>query len=463
MSKKNNAAVPVQCGQTYNLTIDDLGARGEGIGKIDGFTVFAPGALPGEQIQWQATVVKKNYATGRCQQIITPSPSRCQPRCPLSTRCGGCQIQNLSYAAQLEWKERTVRETLSRIGGVTTPNVLPVKFAAEPWRYRNKMQFPVGMQRGKTVIGCYAAGSHRVVNTNNCLIQQDGNNDIIRAVREVAAQYGIAIYDEGTGRGLLRHIVGRVGADGELMLVLVTAGENLLHAPEIIRTLRKKLPRLVSLHQNIQPAVTNVVMGEQTKLLWGKPIIHERIGEFTFAVSPNSFFQVNTAATEILYDTVREFAALTGSETVLDAYCGIGTIGMYLAKQAQEIIGVEIVPSAVKDAAQNAALNHISNATFKQGDAAKLVPELINAGKAPNVVILDPPRSGCAPSVVAAVGELAPSRLIYVSCNAATLARDAALLRPYGYEITAVQPVDMFPQTANIETVALFLRVSAVK
>ena len=454
-----NPTVFLQKGRIYETIIDDLGTRGEGIGKIDGFTVFVPGALPGEKIRWQAAEIKKNYAVGELREILLPSPNRIVPRCSRFPACGGCRLQHLAYDAELALKQKRVEETLRRVGKIDAPQILPVKGAADPWRYRNKMQFPVGRDQNKLLIGCYAAGSHRIIDTDECLIQKQGNNEIIAALRQVVRRCNLSVYDEKNCRGILRHVVGRVNEAGEIMLVLVTATENLPRRSEVITALRENLPRMIGLQQNIQPDKSNVIMGSKTKLLWGKATITEKLGNFVFNISPRSFFQVNTAQAKILYDTAREFAALTGRETLLDAYCGTGTVGLYLATAAKKVIGVEIVASAVEDARENARLNGIENAEFMAGDAAKLMPELLRSGLKPDVIVLDPPRSGSDETFLAAAAKMRPARIVYISCNPATLARDVAFLKNHGYEFGMAQAVDMFPQTMNIETVTLLTAV----
>ncbi|MGP1585325.1 MAG: 23S rRNA (uracil(1939)-C(5))-methyltransferase RlmD [Schwartzia sp. (in: firmicutes)] len=450
--------IPVQVGTLYEMTVERLGHSAEGVGRIDGFTVFVPGALPGERVRLKIVAVKKNYAVGTVEKRLTGSPDRVVPRCPVYEACGGCQLQHLSYAAQLTAKRQQVIDAIERIGGLKSVLVHPVKGMEDPWHYRNKVQFPVGRVGGKIAIGCYASGSHDVIDTENCYIEREGNNDLVNAMREAVQKFGIPVYHEDRHTGVLRHVMGRVGENGDLMAVLVTAVPELRRSREIVRFLRKKLPRLVSVQQNIQTYRNNVVLGRETVLLWGKPTIEDSIGQLTFHISPRAFFQVNTEQAAVLYRQALDYAALTGRETVLDVYCGTGTITLFLAQRAHRAIGIEIVAPAIRDAKKNARDNHIKNAEFLVGDATDVMPRLYRDGIRPDVIVVDPPRAGCTPTVLQSIAAMHPHRIVYVSCHPASLGRDLAILTNLGYQTKEAQPVDMFPMTSHVETVVWMSR-----
>lgn len=441
------------------VTITGLGSSGEGVGKVDGFTVFAQGALPGETVEVELEIVKKNYAAGAVTAIIEAASERVEPLCPVYEECGGCQLQHLSYAGQLAAKEQQVRDALQRIGHLQAVKVLPIIGEDDPWYYRNKMQFPVATETGTLEIGCYAASTHQVVDVASCRIQKQRNNDIVAAARQWMAQYEVPAYDEKTGKGVVRHLMGRVGVNtGEVMAVIITSGYDLPHSKELIKMLREAVPGLKSVVQNINKKQTNIVMGTKTRLLYGKNTIRDRLGTLKFNISAQSFFQVNSAQAEKLYNTAVEFAALTGNETVIDCYCGTGTISLYLAKHAKKVYGVEIIAPAIEDARRNADDNRCENAEFILGDAAVKMQELTEQGVRPDVVLLDPPRAGCDEKVLAAIAQVQPQRIVYVSCNPASLARDLAYLEHNGYQATLAQPVDMFPMTHHVECVVQVVR-----
>ena len=450
--------IPVQQGEKYEITIKTLGASGEGVGRVADFTVFVPGALPGERVLVRIDEVKKTYARGKLVEILEKSPQRISPACPIYDFCGGCQLQHLSYEGQLHWKRQQVVDAVERIGRLSGIEVLPVLGAKEPWFYRNKMQFPVGRKRGKTVIGCFAKGSHDIIDTRDCRIQKEGNNTIVNVMREVVDRLRIPIYDEDRHTGILRHVVGRIGENGEAMVVLVTATKDLPKAKEIIRFLKERVPNLRSVQQNIQTYRNNVILGRETKLLWGKPTIPDRIGKLHFSISARSFFQVNTEQAAVLYEKALEYADLNGMETVIDAYCGTGTITLFLAQKAHRVYGIEIVKPAIDDAKKNARDNRIKNTVFLVGDATELMPRLYHENVHPNVIVVDPPRAGCTETVLKTFAAMHPDRIVYVSCNPATLARDMAFLATLGYMAKEIQPVDMFPQTSHVETLTKLIR-----
>ena len=436
------------------IKIHGLGSNGEGVGKMDGLTVFVEGALPDEEVLAEIETVKKNYAVGRLIEVVKSSSERVEPFCQLYKECGGCQLQHLSYPAQLKWKRRQVIDAIERIGKLDGVEIFDTLGMKNPLRYRNKMQFPVGKN---LIIGCYARGSHKIIDTQSCLIQNAGNDKILDAVRNVAKKFNLQPYDEDTHKGFLRHVMGRVGINGELMIVLVTATKNFPNEKNFVRAFIKELPEVTSIQQNVQTYHNNVILGRDTRILYGKPAIHDKIGNFTFNISARSFFQVNTAQAEVLYKTARNFADLRGNETVIDAYCGTGTIGLFMAKKVRKVIGVEVVNSAIADAIKNARENNIRNAEFIVGDTVKVLPKLTDIYA--EVVIVDPPRAGCDKKVLETFAAMQPEKIIYVSCNPATLARDLKILDELGYKTKKIQPVDMFPFTSHVESVAQVIHV----
>ena len=450
--------VPVKAGAEYIVNISSLGSSGEGVGRVSDFTVFVNGALPGEEVKAKITEVKKTYAIGKLMEVVKASPERIKPACPIYAECGGCQLQHISYEGQMQVKRQQVKDAMERIGHQKDLTVLPVLGAENPWHYRNKVAFPVGKEKGKTIIGCFAQGTHKIIDASNCLIQDELNNDAINAVKEIIDKLGIPAYNEDTHTGVMRHVVARTGMKGQLMVVLVTATQELKRKKEIIKMLRSRLPQMVSLQQNIQTYRNNVILGRETKLLWGRPTIKAKLGKFAFNVSARSFFQVNTRQAEVLYDTALEYAQLTGKETVIDAYCGTGTISLYLAQKARKVYGVEIVSPAIKDAEKNARENNVRNAEFIVGDCTKVMPRLYKQGVRPDVVVVDPPRAGCTEAVLQTFASMQPKRIVYVSCNPATLARDIEIMAKLGYKAKKVQPVDMFSHSSHVETVVLLQR-----
>ena len=436
------------------IKIHGLGSSGEGVGKFDGLAIFVEGALPGEEIVAEIETVKKNYAVGRLVEVVKPSTERVKPFCPLYKNCGGCQLQHMSYPAQLKWKRQQVVDAIERIGKLDGVKIFDTLGMENPLRYRNKMQFPVGKSKAGLVIGCYARGSHKIIDAQSCPIQNAGNDKILAAVRKVAAQFNLPPYDEDTHRGFLRHVMGRVGCDGELMVVLVTATKNFPNEKNFVRALRRELPDVTSIQQNVQTYHNNVILGRDTRILFGKPTIHDKIGKLKFNISARSFFQVNTAQAEVLYNTALDFAEMEGGEIVVDAYCGTGTIGLFFAKTAHRVYGTEIVSSAIADAKKNARENNIRNIEFFIGDAVKIMPRLANAVHFPDVIVTDPPRAGCDKKVLETFAAMETDKIIYVSCNPATLARDLAILNGLGYRTMKIQPVDMFPFTSHVECVA---------
>ena len=458
------------------IKIHGLGSSGEGIGRLirneelgmsneDGnqflipnskfLIVFVEGALPDEEVLVELEARKKNYAVGRLVEVVKKSSERAEPFCPLYKNCGGCQLQHMSYPAQLKWKRQQVVDAIERIGKLDGVEIFDTLGMENPLRYRNKMQFPVGKN---LLVGCYARGSHKIIDTNACLIQNGLNDKILNAVRRVAKKFNLPPYDEDTHRGFLRHVMGRVGCDGEFMVVLVTAAKNFPDEKNFVRALLKELPDVTSIQQNVQTFHNNVILGRDMKILYGKPTIHDKIGGLRFNISARSFFQVNTAQAEVLYKTALDFAELHGRETVIDAYCGTGTISLFLARKARKVIGVEVVSSAIADAKKNSRENKIRNAEFIVGDAVKILPKIFSAGVFAEVVVVDPPRAGCDKKVLETFAAMQPEKIIYVSCNPATLARDLKILSDFGWRTKKIQPVDMFPFTSHVECVAQLIR-----
>ncbi|QAV21815.1 23S rRNA (uracil(1939)-C(5))-methyltransferase RlmD [Paenibacillus chitinolyticus] len=632
------AALPVEKNGEYTAEIIGIGHDGEGVGRVEGFTLFVPGALPGERVRLKVLKLKKQYGYAKLLEVLESSPDRVGAPCPIYDKCGGCQLQHLDYAAQLKVKRQLVVDNLERIGklrvakeadaeagnavgdasvlradtvggnttrpsegfkpadeeitvpedkvindealeskedaddtisgsglqplmdtefvdasdlledesdgnlagdssaqaqtndsenitwdnttgdntiggnaalgigaatgtspiydvsedigestlaaGVKSTNlrrgesteplkqervcaseadgivVYPTIGMSDPWRYRNKAQVPFGEEQGGLVGGFYAQGSHRIIDMETCLIQHANNDEVIAKVKEIGRGLGIRAYQEETHEGLLRHVVVKVGfRTGEIMVVLVTNGKEVPHVAEWIEQIRAAIPGVASICQNVNTGRTNVIFGATTRVLWGREVIYDYIGDVKFAISARSFFQVNPVQTEALYGKALEYAGLTGSETVVDAYCGIGTISLFLAKHAKKVYGVEIVPEAIEDAKRNAELNGIRNAEFAVGGAEDVLPEWQRAGIRPDVIVVDPPRKGCDERLLDTILQLRPERVVYVSCNASTLARDLRVLENGGYRTVCVQPVDMFPHTVHVESVALMSRV----
>lgn len=438
------------------LQIENLGSNGEGIARFNNGVIFVPGALPGETVIARIDLIKKNYAVAKLRKLIQRSSERVWPRCAFYEKCGGCQLQHLEYQAQLRLKERMVQDALIRIGHIKA-SVLPIKGAINSWYYRNKMQFPVGSAMGKISIGCYEKQTHNVVDTTECIIQNPGNNIALAAVREWMNTWNISAYNEINQDGLIRHVMARTAKNGQIMVVLITKHREIPHKEELIKILQSKIQNLCSVIQNVNDRNTNIILGNKSVVLWGSDVIKDCLGKFVFRISAESFFQINTEQAEVLYETVLKYAKLTGKENVADVYCGTGTISLYLSQHAKYVYGIEIVSSAIFNAKQNKKDNGMDNTEFICGDAVQELPRLINNGIKLDVVVVDPPRAGCDEKVLHTIVEADPKRIIYVSCNPATLARDLNYLSNQ-YNIEEVQPVDMFPQTVHVETVVLLER-----
>ena len=438
------------------LKIDALTSLGSGIGRYNEMAVFVDGTAVGDDIIAHIIKVKKNYAVGKIHKIIKASPDRIDVDCEADSQCGGCAYRHISYEAELREKKQVVTDAMQRIGEVPL-EAKDILHISEPCRYRNKAQIPVALGKdGKISAGFYSKRSHRVVNSSDCLLQMKEFAPIVSAVRKYIAENPVTIYDETTGKGLVRHIyLRRARATGEIMVCLVINGSTLPRKDNFITSLIECDKNIVSIVLNINKDNTNVVLGKECITLFGKDYIEDILCGLRFRISPLSFYQVNPEGTEILYGKAREYANLTAEDTLLDLYCGAGTIGLTMAKDAKSIIGVEVIPEAIENAKENAAINGITNARFICDDASGAAKTLFDEGIRPNVVVLDPPRKGCSRDVLETVADMKPDRVVYVSCDPATLARDCKIFSELGYEVREYTAVDMFPRTTHVETVAL--------
>ncbi|MBC2324158.1 23S rRNA (uracil(1939)-C(5))-methyltransferase RlmD [Listeria booriae] len=449
---------PVKKNDCLDVVFEDLTHDGNAVAKIDGYPIFVPQGLPDEIAQIKVLKTNKNYGFGKIIELTKESADRVTPPCLVYSQCGGCQLQHLSYGGQLRMKQKQVAQVMKRIGKQDV-EVLPTLGMENPWNYRNKAQVPVGFVNGRLVAGFYQQRSHQIIDMNTCLIQQEENNEVIQTARAIFAKYHVEPYDETTRKGVLRHLMTRFATTtGELMLVIVTTKLNFPNKAEIMAELQQSIPELTSLVQNVNTANTNVIFGEQTVVLAGREYIMDTIHGISFAISARSFYQVNPEQTEILYAEALKLAGLTGEETVIDAYCGIGSISLCLAKEAKHVYGVEIVPQAIEDARANAKLNKMDNVTFAVGKAEEVIPDWFKQGIKADVLVVDPPRKGCDDALLQTILKMKPKRVVYVSCNPATLARDMLVLTEGGYEAKMVQPVDMFPQTTHVECVTVLQR-----
>lgn len=445
----------------YVVDIVDIGQGGVGIGKYEGFTVFVEGGLIQDKVKVRINKSKKNYAVGDIVEILEKSPFRVDRICSDDLKdCGGCQIQELDYNKQLELKTNEVKQVISRIGKLENVEIHETIGMQSPCRYRNKAQFPIQNINGSTAIGFYKKKSHDVIPTDMCVIQHDINDKIIKIIKTYIQAYNVSIYNETTHTGVLRHLVTKVGfTTNEVMVVLVANGTNLPHLNELASVLQENIPGFKTLVLNINKAKTNVILGKENKVIYGNGKINDYIGDLVFEISPLSFFQVNPVQTEVLYNKALEYAELKENDTVFDIYCGIGSISLFLAQKATKVYGIEIVEDAIKDAKINAKLNNLNNVEFYVGKAEEVVPKMYSEGKTANVVVVDPPRKGCDEKVLDTIVSMKPDRVVYVSCNPSTLARDLAYLDERGYKCVEIQPVDMFPHTMHVETVAKLRRI----
>ena len=464
----------------FELTIEDMSEDGAGIGKQDGYIWFVKDAVIGDRIRARAMKMKKNYGFARLMEVLEASKDRVMPECPVARQCGGCQLQMMSYEAQLHFKECKVYNNLRRIGGMEnlrlperadsvivdkTIVMEPILGMEQPWRYRNKAQFPFGRDKdGRIIAGFYAGRTHHIVEAEDCLLGVEENAVILDIIKKIMEEYQIAPYDEETHKGLIRHALIRKGfSNGELMVCLVINGKKLPHADIFVERL-KEVPGMTSISYNINQEKTNVILGAELVNLYGPGYITDKIGNVSYQISPLSFYQVNPVQTEKLYGTALEYAGLTGGETVWDLYCGIGTISLFLAQKAKKVYGVEIVPPAIEDARRNAALNGMENVEFFVGKAEEVLPREYEKNQVyADVIVVDPPRKGCDSVCLDTIVRMQPKRVVYVSCDSATLARDVKYLDERGYAVERVRCCDMFGMSGHVETVALLTKKIATR
>lgn len=448
--------------QELIVEIEDMGSQGEGIGKTEGYPLFIKGVLVGDVVRVSVMKVKKNYGYARVIEIITPSPHRVTPVCDVAGKCGGCQLQHCSYEQQLVYKQNKITGCLKRIGGFEHIPMEPIMGMEEPYHYRNKAQFPVGRnKKGEIVTGFYASRSHNIIDSADCSIQAKENKEILTLVKDYMKECHVEPYEEKTHKGLVRHVLTRVGfITGEIMVCLIINGKSLPKADCLIEKL-KDIKGMTGITININMDKTNRILGDKVETLWGQGYITDYIGDVKYQISPLSFYQVNPVQTGKLYETVLEYADLQEGQIVWDLYCGIGTISLFLAKKAAKVYGVEIVSQAIEDARHNARINKIANVEFFVGAAEEVLPEQYqksNGTMAADVIVVDPPRKGCEESLLETIVSMAPNRVVYVSCDPATLARDLKYLCEHGYELKRVRGCDMFPMSFHVETIVLLRR-----
>jgi 23S rRNA (uracil1939-C5)-methyltransferase len=450
--------IPVQKNDYLEVEFEDLTHEGAAVAKVEGYPIFVQGGLPGEKAKIKVLKANKGYGFGKLEEIVERSHFRVEVPTSEEHKYGGCQLQHISYEGQLKYKENQVRQVLTRIGKLEEVNVHPVLGMEHPWHYRNKAQVPVGLKNGKLVAGFFKPRSHEIVDTKESLIQIEEINEAVQTVKEIAIKLGITAYQEDTHKGVLRHIMARYGKEtGELMVVIITRMNNFKQKEQLVEEIVARLPKVKSIVHNINGKRTNVIMGDVSNVLWGSDVIYDSIGGIKFAISARSFYQVNPVQTKVLYEKALEFAGLTGEETVIDAYCGIGTISLFLAQKAKKVYGVEIVNEAIEDAQRNAELNEITNVEFAVGSAEIVIPQWYEDGIKADVLVVDPPRKGCDEALLQTIIEMKPKKVVYVSCNPGTLARDLRILEDGGYKTVEVQPVDMFPQTTHVECCSLLV------
>ena len=453
-----------QKNDVLTVKIEDMGHDGEGIGKCEGYTLFVKDTVIGDLAEVKVIKAKKNYGYARLMRLIEPSPHRVEPICPVARPCGGCQLQMLDYAEQLRFKEKKIAQNLQRIGGMTEIPMEPIVGMESPFRYRNKAQFPIGQDKnGKLITGFYAGRTHQIMENRNCYLGVEQNEEILNRILAWMEENSVSAYQEETGKGLVRHVLIRFGfTTKEIMVCLVVNGKKLPAEKKLIQSLTE-LEGMTSITLSVNRERTNVIMGKEIRCLWGQEFITDYIGKVKYQISPLSFYQVNPVQTEKLYSLALEYAGLTGEETVWDLYCGIGTISLFLAQKAKKVYGVEIVPEAIADAKNNAKINGIENAEFFVGKSEEVLPEYYEkyAKEHPgehahaDVIVVDPPRKGCEENLLRTMADMQPDRIVYVSCDSATLARDLKILQELGYEVKKVRGVDQFPMTCHVETVVL--------
>lgn len=451
---------PVKKNEEIFVTCEDLTHEGNGVAKVGAYPLFIPYLLPGEKAKIRVVKVNKNFGYGKLLKVERKSDDRITAPCNIFDRCGGCQLQHMTYEAQLEMKRNNVMNQLKRIGHLHGVTVHPVIGMENPWYYRNKIQMPVGEKDGSLITGFYRERSHDIIpDMDSCLIQNKYGDHVVEQVRQIADHLNIEAYDEKNHRGVLRHIIVRTAyKTDETMIILVTRTKVLPKEKAFIEQIKKSLPQVKSIIHNINDRKTNVILGSQMRTIYGASHLMDSIGELQFKLSPRSFFQVNPTQTKVLYDQALKYADLKADDIVIDAYCGIGSISLFLAKQARKVFAVEVVAEAIEDAKENARLNGIDNVEFVVGKAEDIMPKWKAEGLRPNVIVVDPPRKGCDKTLLDAMAAMDPERIVYVSCNPATLARDLRILADHGYQTEEVQPVDMFSQTYHVECCSLLVK-----
>lgn len=452
---KNEQGVKIKANQTFPLTIKRLGINGEGVGYFKKQVVFVPGALPGEEVVVEATKIHPKFAEAKVKKIRIQSPYRIKPLCPVYDQCGGCQLQHLRYDQQLKEKRDIVIQALERHTKLNIPglDIRETIGMDNPWGYRNKSSFQVAEKNGKVLAGLYGMNSHQLINIDQCAVQHGQTNEATVAVKRVLEDLQIPIYNERTRKGIIRTIVTRVGVQtGELQVVLVTTQKELPKKDLFVREIQKRLPNVQSIVQNINGQKTSLIFGNETNALAGREFIQETLGDLQFELSARTFFQLNPVQTVKLYDEVKKAAALTGNEKIVDAYCGVGTIGLWLADKAGEIRGMDVVRDSIEDAKKNAERHGITKALYVTGKAEEWLPKWVKEGWKPDIIIVDPPRTGCDDQLLQTILKVKPKKVVYVSCNPSTLAKDIQSLNS-AYKVKYIQPVDMFPQTSSVEAV----------
>lgn len=447
----------LQMGQSFPVTIKRLGINGEGVGYFKRQVVFIPGALPGEEVVAEVTAIKRGYAEAKIKRIRKQSPQRVAPPCPVYEQCGGCQLQHISYEGQLEQKRDIVVQAFERYTKQIADklDIRSTIGMEDPWHYRNKSQLQVGIDNRRVIAGLYGLNSHELVDISDCMIQHKATNEVTQKVKQILEKLDISIYNEKKHNGIVRTIVTRIAVrTGEIQLVLVTARENFPRKDQFVKQVQTALPQVKSIMQNINGERTSIIFGDETFRLGGKEVIQEALGDLKFELSARAFFQLNPMQTVKLYDEVKQAAKLTGKEKVVDAYCGVGTIGLWLANEAAEVRGMDIIEEAIEDAKKNARQHGFLNTMYVTGKAEQVLPKWVKEGWKPDVIVVDPPRTGCDDMLLNTILKVKPKRVVYVSCNPSTLAKDVAKLLK-DYEVSYVQPVDMFPHTAHVECVLL--------
>ena len=452
----------IEKNQEFVVDIVDYTTEGAGVAKLEGYTLFIKDTVVGDRARVSIMKTKKSYGYARLVELLEPSADRVEPVCPVAKQCGGCQLQHISYEAQLAFKQNKIANCLTRIGGFSKIPMEPIMGMDEPFYYRNKAQFPVGRGKdGEIITGFYAGRTHSIIDTSHCAIQAKENDRILSLVKEYMKECRVSTYQEETHEGLVRHILTRVGyTTKEIMVCLIINGHELPNPERLVERLCT-VPGMTSITINCNLEKTNRILGDTCKTLWGRDYIEDYIGDIKYQISPLSFYQVNPVQTARLYETALEYAGLTGDEIVWDLYCGIGTISLFLAQKAKQVYGVEIVPQAIEDAKRNAAINHLSNAEFFVGAAEEILPQKYqesNGTMAADVIVVDPPRKGCEETLLDTIVKMSPKRVVYVSCDPATLARDLKYLCEHGYTLERVRGCDMFGMSFHVETVVLLSR-----